>query len=124
MDQRSPGITGVMADGQTRAAALPSVQALALRTMANRLENDEAVPRNYSTFPSLRHEPLTFNTGFSRTLHTSSKRPTDQALHRVTSRPPTNRAGGCGLFLSRSREIGPRMLARLAKVTGLTPDDL
>ena len=39
-----PALPGVMAYGQTRAAALAAVQALALRTMADRLEHDEAVP--------------------------------------------------------------------------------
>jgi len=39
-----PTLPGVMAYGQTTAAALAAVQALALRTMADRLEHDEAVP--------------------------------------------------------------------------------
>ncbi len=39
-----PALPGVMAYGQTRAAALAAVQALALRTMADRLEHNEAVP--------------------------------------------------------------------------------
>lgn len=39
-----PALPGVMAYGQTSAAALAAVQALALRTMADRLENNEAVP--------------------------------------------------------------------------------
>lgn len=37
-------LPGVMAYGQTRAAALAAVQALALRAMADRLEHNEAVP--------------------------------------------------------------------------------
>jgi predicted RNase H-like HicB family nuclease len=39
-----PTMPGVMAYGQTRAAALAAVQALALRAMADRLEHNEAVP--------------------------------------------------------------------------------
>jgi predicted RNase H-like HicB family nuclease len=39
-----PTLPGVMAYGQTRAAALAAVQALALRAMADRLEHNEAVP--------------------------------------------------------------------------------
>ncbi len=39
-----PALPGVMAYGQTKAAALAAVQVLALRTMADRLEHDEAVP--------------------------------------------------------------------------------
>jgi len=38
-----PALPGVMTYGQTRAAVLAAVQALALRTTADRLENDEAV---------------------------------------------------------------------------------
>ena len=39
-----PTLPGVMAYGQTKAAALAAVQALALRAMADRLEHGEAVP--------------------------------------------------------------------------------
>lgn len=41
-----PALPGVMAYGQTRAAALAAVQALALRTMADRLEHNEALPED------------------------------------------------------------------------------
>jgi len=37
-------LPGVMAYGQTKAAAMAAVQALALRAMADRLEHNEAVP--------------------------------------------------------------------------------
>lgn len=39
-----PALPGVMAYGQTKAAALAAVQAIALRMMADRLEHNEAVP--------------------------------------------------------------------------------
>lgn len=39
-----PALPGVMAYGQSRAAALAAVQALALRAMADRLEHHEVVP--------------------------------------------------------------------------------
>ncbi|TKS61589.1 MAG: HicB family protein [Nitrospira sp.] len=39
-----PTLPGVMAYGQTKAAVLAAVQALALRAMADRLEHNEAVP--------------------------------------------------------------------------------
>ena len=39
-----PALPGVMVYGQSRAAALAAVQALALRTMADRLEHNDAVP--------------------------------------------------------------------------------
>lgn len=41
-----PAFPGVMAYGQTRAAALAAVQALALRAMADRLEHNEAIPED------------------------------------------------------------------------------
>ena len=41
-----PALPGEMAYGQTRAAALAAVQALALRAMANRLEHNEALPED------------------------------------------------------------------------------
>ena len=39
-----PDLPGVMAYGQTRAEALASVEALALRVLADRLEHGEPVP--------------------------------------------------------------------------------
>lgn len=42
-----PTLPGVMAYGSTRALALASVQALALRVMADRLEHGEALPDEF-----------------------------------------------------------------------------
>ncbi|MCS6303334.1 MAG: type II toxin-antitoxin system HicB family antitoxin [Nitrospira sp.] len=39
-----PALPSVMASGQTKATALAAVQALALRTIADRLEHQETVP--------------------------------------------------------------------------------
>jgi predicted RNase H-like HicB family nuclease len=39
-----PILPGVMAYGQTKAAAPVAIQALALRAMADRIEHDEAMP--------------------------------------------------------------------------------
>jgi predicted RNase H-like HicB family nuclease len=39
-----PSLPGVMAYGSTREAALSTVQALALRVLADRLDHGEAVP--------------------------------------------------------------------------------
>ena len=39
-----PGLPGVMAFGETRDQALARVEALALRVLADRLENGEVVP--------------------------------------------------------------------------------
>lgn len=44
-----PTLPGVMAYGHTRASALAAVQALALRTMADRLEHNETVPEELLT---------------------------------------------------------------------------
>jgi predicted RNase H-like HicB family nuclease len=44
-----PTLPGVMAYGQTKAGAMAAVQALALRAMADRLENNEAVPEELLT---------------------------------------------------------------------------
>jgi predicted RNase H-like HicB family nuclease len=48
-----PTLTGVMAYGQTKAAALAAVQALALRAMADRLEHTEAVPEELLNVSSI-----------------------------------------------------------------------
>jgi len=40
-----PSLAGVMAYGKTREEALASVQALALRVLADRLEHGESVPK-------------------------------------------------------------------------------
>ena len=45
-----PVLPGVMAYGQTREEALSKVKALALRVMADRLENGEAIPELVDVF--------------------------------------------------------------------------
>jgi predicted RNase H-like HicB family nuclease len=45
-----PELPGVMAYGTTREEALASVKALALRVMADRLENGEAIPELAGVF--------------------------------------------------------------------------
>lgn len=45
-----PALPGVLAYGQTRAEALDHVRALALRTLADRLEHGEAVPEMNNVF--------------------------------------------------------------------------
>jgi len=44
VDRRGADVTGRVAYGQTKAAAMAAVQALALRALADRLEHNEAVP--------------------------------------------------------------------------------
>lgn len=46
-----PTLPGVMAYGQTKAAALAAVQVLALRAIADRLEHNEAVPEELQNVP-------------------------------------------------------------------------
>jgi predicted RNase H-like HicB family nuclease len=45
-----PELPGVMAYGQTQAEAVAKVKALALRVMADRLENGEAIPELMDVF--------------------------------------------------------------------------
>lgn len=45
-----PDLPGVMACGKTRAEAIPGVQALALRVMADRIEHGEEIPRLREVF--------------------------------------------------------------------------
>lgn len=45
-----PTLPGVMAYGRTRKEAITRVQALALRVLADRLENGEAVPEMEAVF--------------------------------------------------------------------------
>jgi predicted RNase H-like HicB family nuclease len=45
-----PDLPGVMAYGKTRAEAIASVQALALRVMADRIEHGEEIPQLREVF--------------------------------------------------------------------------
>jgi predicted RNase H-like HicB family nuclease len=45
-----PGLPGTMVYGQTREEAITRVEAMALRVIADRLENGEAVPEVASAF--------------------------------------------------------------------------
>ena len=47
-----------------------------------------------------------------------------EAVSYFASRVGTSRLAGLRLRVHDGEEIGPRMLARIAKRTGLTPDDL
>ena len=93
-----PDLPGVMVYGHDREDAISRVQALALRVIADRLDHGEAVP-----------EPL------SVTLRQAG------SSHRVLARE-----GWADVVFAfhDGEEIGPAMLSRIAKRTGLTPDDL
>jgi predicted RNA binding protein YcfA (HicA-like mRNA interferase family) len=48
----------------------------------------------------------------------------DQASNRIAPHAGAARISRCGLAFHDSEEIGPGMLARIAKNTGLRPEDL
>lgn len=73
---------------------------------------------------SSRDEPLALDPSLPRSLRTS---PHGWQIKRTTgSHRVLQRAGWADVVFAfhDHEEIGPRMLARLAKVTGLTPEDL
>lgn len=76
---------------------------------------------NWSTHLSLRHEPLALHASLLRSLRMISHRLADESSNRLPWGPRTPGLDRCGLCLHDRDELGPRMLARLAKVTGLKP---
>ena len=120
-----PDLPGVLAYGATRARK-PSLRAevLALRVIADRLEHGEPVPELNGVFWRL-HEPLVGGKGppsacrFAR-IGWSIKRQSGGS-HRVLSR-----AGWPDFVFAfhDDVEIGPRMLTRIGKRTGLETSDL
>jgi predicted RNA binding protein YcfA (HicA-like mRNA interferase family)/predicted RNase H-like HicB family nuclease len=116
-------LPGVLAYGASQDDAIARVQALALRVVADRLENEEAgarVPehllhRCVSDWPSTRAKLVLagMRIGWAVGRQTGS--------HKVLSRP--GRPNLVFAFHDRE-EIGPRMLARIAKHSGLSPEDL
>jgi predicted RNase H-like HicB family nuclease len=126
-----PALPGVMAYGRTRDDAIKATQALALKVIGDSLEHGEAVPPAFkiSLFFSRRTMsawPITkAMRGFSALLRIgwSIKRSSASQLgsYRKLERP------GYPEYIFAFHddyEIGPKMLARLAKHTGLVPQDL
>jgi len=62
-----PELPGVMVYGQTREAAIFRVQALALRVIADRLENGEMAPAN-DRFSRFLYEPVASSQGAAGAL--------------------------------------------------------
>jgi predicted RNase H-like HicB family nuclease len=119
-------LPGAVAYGPTHDEAIARVQALALRVVADRLEHGEA-GREYLS--------ITFNAA-SRDRrvaeHQSPARLVRASSHRLDYQTPDGLPYGAmpvGLAQPRvfafhdREEIGPRMLARLAKRSGLRPED-
>ena len=73
---------------------------------------------------SLRHEPLALDASLPRSLRASPPRMAHQ-MHHWLSKILNRTDWPDVVFAFHDRdEIGPRMLARLSKVTGLKPEDL
>lgn len=99
-----PSMPGAMAYGQTQTEATRKAQAIALRYIAAQLESDE----NESCLTDLKFYQdgsEIRQSGSQRILIKHGFKPFIFAFHD-------------------NEEIGPRMLARIAKHTGLLPDDL
>ena len=105
-------LPGVLAYGQSQDAAASKVQALALRVVVERLEHGEADPQLLS---------ISFRAARARLPRIGWAVKRQSGSHRTLSR--TGWADFVFAF-HEDEEIGPRMLARIAKRTGLEPADL
>jgi predicted RNase H-like HicB family nuclease len=116
-------LPGVLGYGQTREKAVAHVKSLAFRVLADRVdpgENTPAVPA--VTFVYLCRWPSSRSPQLLRALRRigwSMKNETDSHEHLL-------KLGWPDIFyvFDERAEIGPRMLSRIAKMTGLRPDDL
>jgi len=118
-----PDLPGVLAYGNTPEEAQAKVQALALRVVADRLEHGEAGADLVSML-SQPHEPMVRTRGrrvLAALLRIGWVVKRQSGSHRTLSRP------GWPDFVFAfhdNEEIGPRMLARISKRTGLSPENL
>ena len=121
-------LPGVMAYGETAEVALAHVQALALRVLADRLDNGEGAAgprechlrdlgRRVSRWRSMRASRVF---AALQRIGWSVKREA-KGSHKVLQREGF--PDFVWAFHDRV-EIGPRMLARIAKRTGLSPEDM
>jgi predicted RNase H-like HicB family nuclease len=116
-------LPGVLVYGGSPKQAQAKAQALALRVLADRLENGEALPFESVSLP--RHEPMGQRTRPARTRSTCPDRPGREApTWRFTPRAVSARLAGLRLGLSRQGRNRPEMLSRIAKHTGLQPGDI
>ena len=118
-----PTLAGVMCYGADRDEAVARVQALALRVIAERLEHrsprripERYVPRRLSNWPSAKARRL-----LAALLKIGWQIKRQSGSHRTLARLDWP---DFVFAFHDDEEIGPRMLARIAKRTGLTPEDL
>ena len=120
-----PELPGVMVYGTSREEAISRVKALALRVLADRLDNGEEIPATpcgicdtgMTQGPSMKARLV-----FAALLRIgwTVKRQAGRS-HKVLCRP--GRPDFAFAFHDRD-EIGPHLLSRIARHTGLKPDDL
>ena len=120
-----PDLPGVMAYGQSREEAISKVKALALRVLADRLEHGESIPElgGVFTVPARVSGPQP-NHAWSWLLCSGSAGPSNVNPVRSTESwlVPTGRIMSSRFMIK--KKLAPRMLRRIAKRTGLTPEDL
>lgn len=80
--------------------------------------------RNCCTSRLLRHEPLVVDPSLSRALWTPSHRLADQTNDQFAQNSTTGWVARRVFAFHDRDEIGPHMLTRLSKVTGVQPEDL
>jgi predicted RNA binding protein YcfA (HicA-like mRNA interferase family)/predicted RNase H-like HicB family nuclease len=119
-----PLLAGVMCYGADRDEAVARVQALALRVLAERLEYREAPAEFLNvTFEAAwaTGRPQKARRVLAALLKIGWQLKRQSGSHRSLTRP--NWPDVVFAFHD-DEEIGPKMMARIAKRTGLTPDDL
>jgi len=117
-------IPGVIAYGETREQAINRVEALALRVLADRLENGENIPDLNTLFAAwadgLAQKPNKF---WPHYFELVGKLNGNQDRISYLSWQVAGWTDFVFAFHHRDK-IGPKMLARIAKHTGLKPEDL
>ena len=84
-----------------------------------------ASPITIETMESAKHEPMAVFEGTTCIGGARSDWLASQAASRITPNPQPPRLAGCSVRISRrGKEIGPKMLARLVKRRGLTPENI
>jgi predicted RNA binding protein YcfA (HicA-like mRNA interferase family)/predicted RNase H-like HicB family nuclease len=119
-----PELPGVMCYRVSRNDAAAKVEALALRVIADRLDEGEmaASPSLSRRWNVLRHEPsLKAQLILAAPLRIGWRVKRQAGSHRTLTKPNWPDV----VFASHDgEEIGPKVLTRLAKQTGLSPEDL
>jgi predicted RNA binding protein YcfA (HicA-like mRNA interferase family) len=117
-----PALPGVLCYDADRGEVAAEVQALALRVIAERLEHRET-PWDFLTSPSTPREQLARHEGATRA------RPLTRIGWVVKRQSGSHRAlapelANIVFAFHDDDELGPKMLARVSKRTGLRPEDL